>query len=85
MWQNPKDAVTMTKPPREFQLAYNFRSHGGIVNAAHSIVKLITRFWPQAIDTLSEERAEIDGAKPVFFTGWGQDTAQYENFLFGTS
>ncbi|KAI0089819.1 hypothetical protein BDY19DRAFT_1047690 [Irpex rosettiformis] len=75
----------LAKPPREFQLTANFRSHGGIVNAAYSIVKLITMFWPQAIDTLSEERAGIDGAKPIFFTGWDEDAVQFEQSLYGVS
>ncbi|KAI0089831.1 hypothetical protein BDY19DRAFT_992789 [Irpex rosettiformis] len=83
--EKKSSSAPLAKAPREFQLAANFRSHGGIVNAAHSIVKLITKFWPNAIDTLSEERAEVDGAKPVFFTGWDEDTVQYEQFLFGSS
>ena len=46
---------------------------------------LITEFWPNAIDTLAEEKGLIDGLKPVFFTGWDQDSARYEQFLFGES
>lgn len=71
--------------PKTFQLTINYRSHGGIVGCAHSVVKLITEFWPHAIDILAEERGIIDGLKPVFFSGWDQDTVRYEQFLFGAS
>ncbi|THG96062.1 hypothetical protein EW026_g5704 [Hermanssonia centrifuga] len=57
----------------------------GIVSCAHSVVQLITRFWPHAIDTLAEEKGIIDGFKPVFLSSWDQDTVQYEQFLFGSS
>ncbi|KAG1718094.1 uncharacterized protein EDB91DRAFT_1231737 [Suillus paluster] len=30
--------------PTMFQLAINYRSHGGIVNCAHSVIEIITRF-----------------------------------------
>ncbi|KAI0089815.1 hypothetical protein BDY19DRAFT_86920 [Irpex rosettiformis] len=73
------------KQPAAFQLTTNYRSHGGIVNAAHSIVQLITKLWPHAIDVLSGERGIVDGLKPVFFSGWNQDTVHYEQFLFGAS
>ena len=63
----------------------NYRSHGGIVACAHSVVKLITIFWPHAIDVLAEEKGIVDGAKPVLFTGWDKDTFQVEQFLFGLS
>lgn len=72
-----------TSIPQEFQLAVNYRSHGGIVKAAHSVVQLISRFWPHAIDALAEEKGIIDGARPVFFTGWEEDRSRYERFFFG--
>jgi len=71
--------------PRSFQLAVNYRSHAGIVNCAHSVIELITQFWPHAIDNLVEERGVIDGLKPVFFNGWDEDSVRYEQFLFGAS
>ncbi|KAI0762352.1 hypothetical protein C8Q74DRAFT_1336826 [Fomes fomentarius] len=71
--------------PESFQLAVNYRSHAGIVNSAHTVIKLITEFWPHAIDTLAEEKGLIDGLKPVFFSGWDQDSVRYEQFLFGES
>ncbi|KAL4254519.1 hypothetical protein ABKN59_003247 [Abortiporus biennis] len=71
--------------PRSFQLTVNYRSHGGIMGCANSVVQLITKFWPHAIDILAEERGLVDGVKPVFFSGWDQDTVRYEQFLFGAS
>ncbi|KIK96874.1 hypothetical protein PAXRUDRAFT_273934 [Paxillus rubicundulus Ve08.2h10] len=71
--------------PTEFQLAINYRSHGGIVNCAHTVIERITRFWPDAIDGLQPEHGIVDGLKPVFFHGWDQDTVRYEQFLFGES
>ena len=46
---------------------------GGIVRCAHSIIVLITKFWPYTIDILPEEKGIVDGIKPAFFTGWDQD------------
>ncbi|KAH9919767.1 uncharacterized protein BXZ73DRAFT_104875 [Epithele typhae] len=71
--------------PESFHLAINYRSHGGIVNCAHSVILLITQFWPHAIDALGQETGMIDGLKPVFFHGWDQNTVRYEQFLFGES
>jgi hypothetical protein len=71
------------EPPRTFQLAINYRSHAGIVNCAHSVIDLITTFWPYAIDALAPEHGVVDGLKPVFFNGWDTDTVRYEQFLFG--
>lgn len=78
---NPRTAVH----PKSFQLTVNYRSHGGIVNCAHSVVELITRFWPYGIDTLAKERGIVDGLKPVFFHDWDSNTVRYEQFLFGTA
>ncbi|KAH9022666.1 P-loop containing nucleoside triphosphate hydrolase protein [Lactarius hengduanensis] len=79
--------VQMASPrqPRSFQLVTNFRSHGGIVSCAHSVIVLVTKFWPYAIDILPEEKGIVNGIKPVFFSGWDQDNVRYESFLFGTA
>ncbi|KAH8984681.1 hypothetical protein EDB92DRAFT_1885663 [Lactarius akahatsu] len=77
--------TTTPHQPRSFQLVTNFRSHGGIVRCAHSVIVLITKFWPYAIDILPEEKGIVDGIKPVFFSGWDQDNVRYESFLFGTA
>ena len=71
------------RPPKSFQLTTNFRSHGGIVRAAHAVVSLITMFWPNALDVLAPEHGVVDGIKPVFFSGWDADNVRYESFLFG--
>ncbi|KIJ60100.1 hypothetical protein HYDPIDRAFT_32524 [Hydnomerulius pinastri MD-312] len=71
--------------PTAFQLAINYRSHGGIVNCANSVIERITRFWPDAIDSLQPEHGIVDGLKPVFFHGLDRHTATYEQFLFGAS
>ncbi|EGN94529.1 hypothetical protein SERLA73DRAFT_114784 [Serpula lacrymans var. lacrymans S7.3] len=70
-------------PPRSFQLAVNYRSHGGIVGCAQSVIRLITEFFPYSIDKLADEKGIIDGAKPVLFAGWDENTVRYESFLFG--
>ena len=69
------------EPPRTFQLAINYRSHGGIVHCAHSVIELITRFWPYAIDVLAREQGVVDGLKPVFFSGWDKDTVRYVSLV----
>lgn len=69
--------------PTTFQLIINYRSHAGIVNAAHSVISLITDFWPYSIDQLARETGVVDGLKPVFFRGYESDSVRYEQFLFG--
>ncbi|KAN0138675.1 hypothetical protein V8E53_003663, partial [Lactarius tabidus] len=71
--------------PTSFQLVTNFRSHGGIVKCAHSVIMLITKFWPYAIDILPEEKGIVNGRKPVFLSGRDRDSVRYESFLFGTA
>ncbi|KAG6330043.1 hypothetical protein ID866_9046 [Astraeus odoratus] len=69
--------------PSSFQLTVNYRSHGGIVNCADSVIELICRFWPNSIDILQRECGIVQGPKPVFFTGWGMDSIR--RLLIGTS
>nr|GAT46622.1 predicted protein [Mycena chlorophos] len=69
--------------PRTFQLTVNYRSHAGIVNCAHSVIEIITMFWPYAIDVLERERGTVDGLRPVFFTNFDEGNIAYEQFLFG--
>jgi hypothetical protein len=73
------------RSPKSFKLVTNFRSHGGIVKCAHSIIALIMRFWPYAIDILPQEEGIVDGIKPIFFSGRDRDNVRYESFLFGTA
>ena len=67
-----------------FQLAINYRSHAGIVNCAHSVIELITKFWPYSIDILAQEQGEVDGLKPLFLNTSGQDPVISKQFLLGT-
>ena len=71
------NTIMAQEAPRTFQLAINYRSHGGIVQCAHSVIELITEFWPYAIDVLMREKGVVDGSKPVFFSGWDSDTVRY--------
>ncbi|KAH6876648.1 hypothetical protein BKA70DRAFT_1576722 [Coprinopsis sp. MPI-PUGE-AT-0042] len=68
---------------KTFQLTVNYRSHGGIVRCAHSVIELITHFWPYTIDSMAPEQGIVDGLKPLFLSGWDTNTVQYEQFLFG--
>lgn len=67
--------------PKAFQLATNYRSHGGIVNCAHSVIELISTFWPYSIDTLAPEVGVVDGLKPVFLNGWDADNVRYVRLI----
>ena len=71
------NTIMAQEAPRTFQLAINYRSHGGIVQCAHSVIELITEFWPNAIDILTREKGVVDGSKPVFFSGWDSETVRY--------
>ncbi|KAI6137065.1 hypothetical protein F5141DRAFT_66436 [Pisolithus sp. B1] len=71
--------------PASFQLTINHRSHGGILNCARSVIQLVSHFWPHSIDSLQPEHGTVDGAKPVFFTGWDKDVVRYEQFLVTAS
>jgi hypothetical protein len=55
--------------PRTFELLLNYRSHGGIVDCARSVVDLIMHYWPYSIDALQPEQAKVPGIRPIFFTG----------------
>lgn len=78
------NTVGSSEPPALFQLSVNYRSHGGIISCAHTVISLITTFWPDSIDHLAEEKGIVDGVKPVFFAAWDQNTVRYEQFLFGS-
>ncbi|KAI6011661.1 hypothetical protein BKA83DRAFT_630943 [Pisolithus microcarpus] len=70
--------------PASFQLAVNYRSHGGIMNCARSVIELISRFWPNSIDSLQPEHGIVNGPKPIFFTGWHDDTVQILRSALGS-
>ena len=61
----------MPVDPKTYELTVNYRSHGGIVNCARSVVELMVLYWPHSIDRLRPERASVDGPKPIFFSDQG--------------
>lgn len=65
--------------PQFFQLLVNYRSHGGIVDCAHSTIELIQTFWPNSIDILQRERGLVEGSRPIFLSDWTD--AQEESFF----
>ncbi|KAI0641195.1 hypothetical protein C8Q79DRAFT_920041 [Trametes meyenii] len=77
---------TLTLPPLDpmmFHLTSNYRSHAGIVDCAASIVQLITRFWPDSVDALPQEKGMAAGPKPAFF--WNYNGSEYTHFFQGVS
>lgn len=61
----------------------NYRSHGGIINCAQTIIEILSTFWPYSIDILKEEKGVIDGVKPIVFSGWSEYNIPFEQHLFG--
>ena len=56
------------REPKMFYLSANYRSHAGIVNCAHSVVEIISKYWKNSIDALPRERGNAHGAMPIFYT-----------------
>lgn len=54
-----KEKMRQAVHPAFFQLSVSYRSHGGIVNPATSVVSLITKLLPHSIDTLAPERGMV--------------------------
>ncbi|KAG1718561.1 hypothetical protein EDB19DRAFT_1837892 [Suillus lakei] len=86
--ERQSNSITPTRAPVHqppmFQLATNYRSHNGIVNCAHSVIKLIMKFWPNAIDHLQPEKGVVDGVVPLFFTDL-DNVIHCKRFLVGES
>ncbi|TFK22062.1 P-loop containing nucleoside triphosphate hydrolase protein [Coprinopsis marcescibilis] len=74
---------TQSERPLAFSLSTNYRSHGGIVSCAHSIVEIITQFWPNSLDLMAPERATVGGIRPFFFSVSNSDAVQLVDFLAG--
>ncbi|EJD54497.1 hypothetical protein AURDEDRAFT_179643, partial [Auricularia subglabra TFB-10046 SS5] len=70
-------------PPALFQLLVNYRSHGGIISCAQAVISLLSKFWPDSIDNLGEERGVVAGAKPIFLGSWDPTITRPEHSLFG--
>jgi hypothetical protein len=56
----------------------NYRSHGGIVDCAASLIELISTLFPYSIDKLAKESAVVAGPKPCMFR---TDVVHFEQFL----
>jgi hypothetical protein len=76
-----KGHLAKSTEPTLFHLAVNYRSHGGIVNCASSVIRIITQLWPYSIDTMQEESGIVDGRKPVVFSGWDEKSILFDQFL----
>ncbi|KAK9854785.1 hypothetical protein WJX84_000152 [Apatococcus fuscideae] len=64
-----KGGLAVALPEIE-HLKVNYRTHGGIINVAASIVDLIRRFFPQHIDKLDREEAFFPGPPPLLLTSF---------------
>lgn len=64
--------------PATFQLLVNYRSHGGIVDCAASLIELLASKFPGSIDKLQRETALVTGPKPVVFRS---DIVPFEEFI----
>ncbi|RDX51441.1 hypothetical protein OH76DRAFT_1481370 [Lentinus brumalis] len=65
-----------------FHLTTNYRSHAGIVDCAHSLVELLTKYWPDSVDHLPPEQGQVAGSKPVWYSSNSTDV---RNALFKDS
>jgi hypothetical protein len=70
---------------KSFQLTVNYRSHGGIVDCASSIISVITDLFPYSIDAMGRESGIVSGAKPTFFEPSTKGNADYTQLLTGKS
>jgi len=62
-----KSGPTVPAKPKMFHLSVNYRSHAGIVNCAHAVIELISKYFPYSIDTLPRERGMTNGPMPIFY------------------
>ncbi|KAG8698864.1 hypothetical protein FRC11_014127, partial [Ceratobasidium sp. 423] len=64
-----------------FELTVNFRSHGGIVRYAASLVELIYTLFPTSIDVMQPESAKTPGLSPLMFVSRETDEAAFVHYL----
>lgn len=57
--------------PKMFELAKNYRSHQGIVEFASFVMKLLWKGFPDTVDKLEPESAQLNGPQPVLFFDCG--------------
>lgn len=68
-------------PFSTFELTVNFRSHGGIVRYAASLVELIYTLFPSSIDHMQPESAKTPGMAPLLFVSPVEDEASFVQYL----
>lgn len=76
MKRNAREAVKS----EVFELLVNYRSHGGIVACAASIIDLLFSMFPYSIDKLQREVSIVGGPKPRIFR---DNLVHWEQFLCG--
>ncbi|KAA8532354.1 hypothetical protein F0562_032391 [Nyssa sinensis] len=59
-----------------FHLSQNFRTHGGVLNLAQSVIDLLYHFFPLSIDILSPETSLLYGEAPILL-----DSKNKENVI----
>ncbi|KAJ1305415.1 hypothetical protein OPQ81_000427 [Rhizoctonia solani] len=64
-----------------FELTVNFRSHGGIVRYAASLVELIYTLFPTSIDVMDPESAKTPGLSPMLFFSPEKDEDTFVHYL----
>ncbi|CUA71989.1 TPR and ankyrin repeat-containing protein 1 [Rhizoctonia solani] len=64
-----------------FELTVNFRSHGGIVRYAASLVELIYTLFPTSIDVMAPETAKTPGLPPLLFVSSENNEAAFVHYL----
>ncbi|KAH6917677.1 hypothetical protein BKA70DRAFT_1178699 [Coprinopsis sp. MPI-PUGE-AT-0042] len=70
-----------THKPADFTLATNYRSHGGIIACAHSVIEMITRFWPASLDKMAPEKGIVNGIKPLFLVNSNPSSLQFRDLM----
>ncbi|KAG8703475.1 hypothetical protein FRC09_004144 [Ceratobasidium sp. 395] len=68
-------------PFSTFELSVNFRSHGGIVRYAASLVELIYTLFPNSIDHMEPETARTPGPTPLLFVSPNNDESAFVRHL----
>ncbi|KAL7413579.1 hypothetical protein BDY24DRAFT_58944 [Mrakia frigida] len=71
--------------PATFQLTTNYRSHGGICDAADALIKVIRDLFPNSIDHLDPEKGLVQGPKPSFLTQRSESIKEIFSSSEGTS
>ena len=62
-WKAP---VMMPEKPTVLQ--HNYRSHGGIMNLAASVIDILSHHFPATFDVLERDRSLFPGPLPILFT-----------------